>query len=126
MIIFNKLVRKPVSFFFSCRKLPKALKEWPAFNALKKTVDDFTDMCPLIELMANKAMKRRHWDRLSEVTKYIFEVQLEAKFSLQHIMMAPLLQHREDIEVTVIENNNYGTVHVGRCVNVLQLEENTY
>lgn len=27
-----------------CRKLPKALKEWPAFHALKGTIDDFNDM----------------------------------------------------------------------------------
>ncbi|CAG0918290.1 unnamed protein product [Notodromas monacha] len=81
-----------------CRKLPKGLKEWPAFNSLKKIVDDFNDMCPLIELMANKAMKRRHWDRLSEVTDYVFDVENTAKFSLKEIMLAPLLQHREDIE----------------------------
>jgi len=24
-----------------CRKLPKGLKEWPAFHALKKTIDEF-------------------------------------------------------------------------------------
>nr|CAD7569561.1 unnamed protein product [Timema californicum] len=49
-----------------CRKLPKGLKEWPAFHALKRTVDDFNDMCPLLELMANKAMKPRHWQRIME------------------------------------------------------------
>lgn len=47
-----------------CRKLPKALKEWPAFHALKKTIDDFNDICPLLELMSNKAMKYRHWQKI--------------------------------------------------------------
>ncbi|KAK9499795.1 hypothetical protein O3M35_002765 [Rhynocoris fuscipes] len=49
-----------------CRKLPKGLKEWPAFYTLKRTIDDFNDMCPLLELMANKAMKPRHWQRIME------------------------------------------------------------
>lgn len=80
-----------------CRKLPKALKEWPAFHALKRTIDDFNDMCPLLELMANKAMKPRHWQRIMEVTNFVFELESEG-FSLKHILEAPLLKFKEDIE----------------------------
>ncbi|KAI8118220.1 axonemal, Dynein heavy chain 5 [Lucilia cuprina] len=80
-----------------CRKLPKGLKEWPAFHALKKTIDDFNDMCPLLELMANKAMKPRHWQRIMDVSNYIFEFDSEG-FSLKNILEAPLLKHKEDIE----------------------------
>lgn len=80
-----------------CRKLPKGLKEWPAFHALKKTIDDFNDMCPLLELMANKAMKPRHWQRIMDVTRYTFEFDSEG-FSLKNILEAPLLKHKEDIE----------------------------
>lgn len=80
-----------------CRKLPKGLKEWPAFHALKRTIDDFNDMCPLLELMANKAMKPRHWQRIMEVTKYTFEFDSDG-FTLKHILEAPLLKHKEDIE----------------------------
>ncbi|EZA60758.1 Dynein heavy chain 5, axonemal [Ooceraea biroi] len=84
-----------------CRKLPKALKEWPAFFALKKTIDDFNDMCPLLELMANKAMKPRHWQRIIEVTRYPFEIESEG-FCLKNILEAPLLKYKEDIEDTCI------------------------
>nr|CAD7397043.1 unnamed protein product [Timema cristinae] len=80
-----------------CRKLPKGLKEWPAFHALKRTVDDFNDMCPLLELMANKAMKPRHWQRIMEVTCYNFELESEG-FCLKNILEAPLLKYKEDIE----------------------------
>ncbi|KAG5322537.1 DYH5 protein, partial [Pseudoatta argentina] len=80
-----------------CRKLPKGLKEWPAFFALKKTIDDFNDMCPLLELMANKAMKPRHWQRIVEVTGYSFDLESEG-FCLKNILEAPLLKNKEDIE----------------------------
>lgn len=80
-----------------CRKLPKGLKEWPAFFALKKTIDDFNDMCPLLELMANKAMKPRHWQRIVEVTSHVFDLESEG-FCLKNILEAPLLKYKEDIE----------------------------
>lgn len=46
-----------VEFQNKCRKLPKGLKEWPAFNDLKKKIDDFNECCPLLEMMANKVWK---------------------------------------------------------------------
>ncbi|XP_068593236.1 dynein axonemal heavy chain 5 [Cebidichthys violaceus] len=79
------------------RKLPKALKEWQAFRDLKKTIDDFTETCPLLHMMANKVMLPRHWTRLSELTAHSFQVESES-FSLRHIMEAPLLRYKEDIE----------------------------
>ncbi|CAJ1081553.1 dynein axonemal heavy chain 5 isoform X1 [Xyrichtys novacula] len=79
------------------RKLPKALKEWPAFRDLKKTIDDFAESCPLLYMMANKAMLPRHWTRLSQLTAHSFQVESES-FALRNIMEAPLLKHKEDIE----------------------------
>ena len=89
-----------LSFFLisSCRKLPRALKDWQAFLDLKKTIDDFNESCPLLELMANKAMKQRHWDRIAGLTGHTFDMESET-FSLRNIMEAPLLKSKEDIEV---------------------------
>lgn len=81
-----------------CRKLPRALKDWQAFQDLKQTIDDFNESCPLLELMANKAMKQRHWDRIAGLTGHTFDMESET-FSLRNIMEAPLLKHKEDIEV---------------------------
>ena len=80
-----------------CRKLPKGLKEWPAFHDLKKIIDDFTDICPILELMSNKAMKQRHWTRIENITKFKFDLERNG-FSLRDIMEAPLLENKEDIE----------------------------
>ena len=80
-----------------CRKLPKGLKEWPAFHDLKKIIDDFTDICPILELMSNKAMKFRHWQRIENMTNFKFDLE-RTGFALRDIMEAPLLENKEDIE----------------------------
>ena len=81
-----------------CRKLPRALKDWPAFEDLKKTIDDFNEMVPLLELMTNKAMKPRHWNRMAETTGHVFDIEGD-NFTLRNILEAPLLEYKEDIEV---------------------------
>ncbi|XP_069464857.1 dynein axonemal heavy chain 8 [Ambystoma mexicanum] len=80
-----------------CKKLPKGLKEWQAFLDLKKRIDDFSESCPLLEMMSNKAMKPRHWNRIAELTGHKFDVDSDS-FSLQNIMEAPLLKYKDDIE----------------------------
>lgn len=82
-----------------CRKLPKALKEWQAFMDLKKKIDDFSECCPLLEMMANRAMMTRHWDRIATLTSHTFDVDSDT-FLLRNIMTAPLLPNKEDIEVS--------------------------
>nr|XP_012602340.2 dynein heavy chain 8, axonemal [Microcebus murinus] len=80
-----------------CRKLPKGLKDWQAYLDLKKRIDDFSESCPLLEMMTNKAMKQRHWDRISELTGTPFDVESDS-FCLRNIMEAPLLKNKDDIE----------------------------
>ncbi|XP_022920277.2 dynein axonemal heavy chain 8 [Onthophagus taurus] len=80
-----------------CRKLPKGMKDWPAFLDLKKKIDDFNETCPLLELMANKAMKDRHWVRMEKLTGYSFDVE-SPTFTLRNVMEAPLLKYKDDVE----------------------------
>ncbi|KAG8442619.1 hypothetical protein GDO86_011415 [Hymenochirus boettgeri] len=80
-----------------CRKLPRGLKEWQAFLDLKKTIEDFSECCPLLELMSNKAMMSRHWKRITDVTGQAFDLENET-FKLRNIMEAPLLKCKEEIE----------------------------
>ncbi|XP_033641432.1 dynein heavy chain 8, axonemal-like [Asterias rubens] len=93
----EKINNELLDFQNRCRKLPKGLKEWPAFLDLKQKIDDFNETCPLLELMANKAMKERHWERIATVTGHEFDIESDT-FSLRNIMEAPLLPHKEDIE----------------------------
>ena len=76
----------------------KYSSELNSFNDLKKTIDDFNQTCPLLEMMANKSMKDRHWDRIATLCNCKFNVQSES-FLLRDIMSAPLLKYSEEIEV---------------------------
>ena len=87
-----------IDFQNRCRKLPKGLKEYSAFIDLKKTIDDFNECCPLLEMMANKSMKERHWGRIYSLTNHKFDVDSDT-FMLRDIMSAPLLKYKEEIEV---------------------------
>ncbi|XP_074403128.1 dynein axonemal heavy chain 5 isoform X1 [Zonotrichia albicollis] len=93
----EKLNSELLEFQSKIRKLPKALKEWQAFQDLKKKIDDFTESCPLLEMMKNKAMLSRHWEKIAQVTGHHFDVDSE-NFTLKNVMDAPLLKHKEDIE----------------------------
>ncbi|XP_039973302.1 dynein heavy chain 5, axonemal [Xiphias gladius] len=96
-IHIEKINNELLDFQTRCRKLPRALKEWQAFLDLKKTIDEFSECCPLLELMTNKAMMSRHWKRITEVTGQTFEVETDT-FKLRNIMEAPLLKYKEEIE----------------------------
>ncbi|KAH3727100.1 hypothetical protein DPMN_053025, partial [Dreissena polymorpha] len=96
-IDIEKINNEILDFQNKCRKLPKALKEWQAYEELKKTIDDFNETCPLLEMMANKAMMPRHWERLAQITGHSFDVEAD-NFLLRNIMEAPLLKNKEDIE----------------------------
>lgn len=50
-------------------------------------------------MMANKAMMTRHWERIAQITGHTFDVESE-NFLLRDLMKAPLLQYKEDIEVS--------------------------
>ncbi|XP_051576060.1 dynein axonemal heavy chain 5 [Myxocyprinus asiaticus] len=96
-IHIERINNELLEFQTRCRKLPQALKGWQAFLELKKTIDEFNECCPLLELMTNKAMMTRHWKRITEVTGHIFEVETD-NFKLRNIMEAPLLKYKEEIE----------------------------
>lgn len=43
-------------------------------------------------------MLSRHWEKIAQVTGHHFDVDSE-NFTLKNVMDAPLLKHKEDIEV---------------------------
>lgn len=43
-------------------------------------------------------MKERHWDRMTELCNYTFDIESET-FNLASVMEAPLLEHKDEVEV---------------------------
>ncbi|OAF69622.1 hypothetical protein A3Q56_02624 [Intoshia linei] len=96
-IDIEKINTQLLDFQKKCRKLPKALKDWQASEDLRKTIDDFNETCPLLEMMSHKAMQKRHWDRITLLTNHTFDVESDT-FLMKNLMEAPLLQNKDDIE----------------------------
>nr|XP_021143896.1 dynein heavy chain 5, axonemal [Columba livia] len=93
----EKINTELLEFQNRCHKLPRGVKQWQAFFDLKKTVDDFSECCPLLERMSSKAMMPRHWKQITDLTEHTFDVESET-FKLRNIMEAPLLRYKEEIE----------------------------
>ncbi|CAM4927444.1 unnamed protein product [Rotaria socialis] len=80
------------------KKLPKGLKNWPAYSELKKKLDNFNECLPLLELLINPAMQSRHWERIEKLAKIEIPHNDSTIFSLKHVMNVPLIKYREDVE----------------------------
>ncbi|XP_019501740.1 PREDICTED: dynein heavy chain 5, axonemal [Hipposideros armiger] len=93
----EKITSELLEFQNRCRKLPRASKDWQAFLDLKRTIEDFSECCPLLEHMGNKAMTDRHWERIAALTGHSLDVRNET-FKLRNIMEIPLLKYKEEIE----------------------------
>ncbi|VDN95862.1 unnamed protein product [Rodentolepis nana] len=93
----EKIAADLEEFQKKCKRLPKGLKSWPAYADLEKTINNFNEKVPLLEMMTNKAMKPRHWQRLTNLLNYNFDVESES-FTLKTMLDAPLLDLKDDVE----------------------------
>lgn len=73
------------------------------FFLFKKTIDEFQDLCPLLELMSNKSMKPRHWQTIADTTKYVFEIERDT-LCLKDILDGNITQFKEEIEDVCISS----------------------
>eukprot|EP00961_Rhodomonas_salina_P127538 1719822-Rhodomonas_salina.8 len=51
-----------------CKTMPKALRDWDAYNELKRKIDDFLEVLPLLTALSGQAMKDRHWKAVTTAT----------------------------------------------------------
>lgn len=55
--------------------------------------------------MANKAMKERHWERLSKLCVHKFDVDSDS-FTLANILEADLNKYKDDVEVRYLAHSD--------------------
>ncbi|NXK51034.1 DYH8 protein, partial [Chauna torquata] len=110
----EKINAELLDFQNRCRRLPKGLQTWQAFLDLKKKIDDFSESCPLLEMMTDKAMKQRHWNRIAETTGHQFDIESDS-FCLRNIMEAPILQNKDDIEDICISATKEKDIEAKLC-----------
>uniref|UniRef100_A0A7S1PHU2 AAA+ ATPase domain-containing protein n=1 Tax=Percolomonas cosmopolitus TaxID=63605 RepID=A0A7S1PHU2_9EUKA len=94
---FQAITSEVDKFAASCRNLPKQLRTWQAYLKLKKTIDDFLELQPLLEKLSDDSMRPRHWEHIEDKVGKKFK-QSDESFKLKHIMEANILEFKEEIE----------------------------
>lgn len=79
-----------------CRSLPKGMQNWAAYIDLNKKIDDFNELCPLLDLMTKDGMKERHWKALEALMSYEFKIN-DPNTKLGYVLAAPLLKYKDDV-----------------------------
>ena len=74
----------------------QGLREWPAFIDCKKTIDTFLLGLPLLQSLAHKSMRPRHWSEVMRITGTTLNT-AEDVMKLQHLLDAQLVDHQEEV-----------------------------
>ena len=77
-------------FLKDCMRLPSDSKQYPAYKELKQRLDDMEIVLPLVEMLADRSIKERHWEQLIELTGKDIPYQSET-FLLKDLLDADLL-----------------------------------
>ncbi len=96
-VALDNMAEQVNAFAAQAKKMPKSLREWPAYLDCKKRIEDFLLLVPLLESLLHKAMRPRHWEALQTITGKQLDLR-EDIFLLGHMFEANLLEHIEDVE----------------------------
>ena len=86
-------------FSGACKKMPKSLRDWPAYKDARRILDDFTGLLPLFEGLSHPAVRERHWKELAAIagSSVILPLPTEG-LTLGDLLAAGLMAHREEVE----------------------------
>eukprot|EP00658_Telonema_sp_P-2_P071950 TRINITY_DN61143_c0_g1_i1.p1 TRINITY_DN61143_c0_g1~~TRINITY_DN61143_c0_g1_i1.p1 ORF type:complete len:552 (-),score=211.72 TRINITY_DN61143_c0_g1_i1:10-1665(-) len=82
-----------------CKGMPRALKEWDAYEELRKKIEDLLESLPLLQYLSNKSMRSRHWNQVMEATGCTFKTvsytHLRAHETPEHLVCRLLLEKKK-------------------------------
>ena len=90
-----QLLEDTTIFDARCKKLPKKLREWPAYVEMRAKVTDLQDLLPLIADLAKPSIKPRHWLAVVDVVGQLPHE--KESFQLKHVFEAGFLQYKDQL-----------------------------
>lgn len=97
----EEMTSKMDSYFARCKQLPKRLREFDSYLKLKKEIEDFQELLPLLQELSKESIKARHWDELMRICEKDFDIIGNPEFKLDSLLHANLLAKKESIlEIT--------------------------
>lgn len=85
-------------FSEQCMRLPKSLKEWPAYRDLKLKIENYKQVLPYIKELREPMIKDRHWEQLVSFTKKRLNFKQPDNFFIKELIEANLMLYEEDLE----------------------------
>ena len=83
------------------KKLPRKLREWPAYGEVTTRISDLQILLPLLLELGKGSIKVRHWDEINSLLSVSGGVALphtDETFTLQDIMKSGLLSIKDEVE----------------------------
>jgi dynein heavy chain len=85
-----------------CKRMPKQLRDWEAYGELKKTIDEFFEVLPLLQQCSQKSMRPRHWEAIMQVTGKKIPMEESGPSAesckLMHVLDLGMVGFAEDVE----------------------------
>jgi dynein heavy chain len=84
------------TFAGKCKKMPKQLREWEAYHVLKKEIEDFQEVLPLMTELGKTSIMPRHWQQVMDLCGKELPVESDT-FKLQSLIDAQLNEFKDEI-----------------------------
>jgi dynein heavy chain len=87
------------SFDNRCKKLPRKLREWPAYDEVSAKIKELFVLTPLLTNLSKSSIKTRHWIEVNALLGSAKSIRFsDEDFCLKHLFDSPILNYVEDIE----------------------------
>ena len=86
------------SYSGRCNKLPGRLRDFESYSQLKKEIEEFQLVLPLLQELSKDSIKARHWEEMMKICGKQFDVVGNPDFKLESLMDANLVSVKEEIE----------------------------